>query len=130
MRNSSALAGIHVTVSFLRFACLSTLALSVSLVAQTRQPLNSDPNMRSVHGTVYSASDTPVKGAVVKLEDAKTRSVRSFISDGDGGYHFSGLLTNIDYELHAEHDGKSSPVKRLSVFDERKDAVIDLKLRN
>lgn len=90
--------------------------------------MSSDPNVRAVHGVVTSG-DEPVKGAVVKLEDTKSEQIRTYITDGDGGYHFAGLSTNVDYLIHAEHEGRSSPSKRLSTFDSRKDAVENLKLR-
>ena len=45
------------------------MVLSGGLIAQQNKPLNDDPNLRSVHGTVYDASDMVVKGAVVQLEN-------------------------------------------------------------
>lgn len=78
---------------------------------------------------VSESGGEPVKGAVVKLEDTKSEQIRTYITDGDGGYHFSGLSTNVDYLIHAEHEGRSSGAKRLSTFDSRKDAIENLKLR-
>jgi len=125
MRNSNLPRGIHAIV-----IPLIAIVLSAAQLAQHNQPLNEDPNVRSVHGTVYDSSDKVVKGAVVQLENTKTLDVRSYITDGDGDYHFAGLSTNVDYEIHAEYKGKSSPVKRLSEFNDRKDPVVNLKLRN
>lgn len=107
-----------------------TIVLSATLLAQHNKPLNDDPNLRSVHGTVYDASDKVVKGAVVQLENAKSLDVRSYITEGDGDYHFAGLSTNVDYEIHAEYKGKSSSLRRLSEFNGRKDPVVNLKLRD
>ncbi|MGA2595736.1 MAG: carboxypeptidase-like regulatory domain-containing protein [Bryobacteraceae bacterium] len=106
------------------------IVLSAALLAQHNKPLNDDPNLRSVHGSVYDASDRLVKGAVVQLENTRTLDVRSYITEGDGDYHFAGLSTNVDYEIHAEYKGKSSPVKRLSEFNDRKDPAVNLKLRD
>ena len=108
---------------------LGALVLTVNTPAQEKRPLNADPNVRAVHGVVESSDGEPVKGAVVKLEDTKSEQIRTYITDGDGGYHFAGLSTNVDYLIHAEHDGKTSASKRLSTFDSRKDAVENLKLR-
>lgn len=116
--------------SMSRVSFLIAILLSATLLAQRNQPLNADPNIRSVHGTVFNASDEPVKGAVVQIENTKTLDIRSFITEGDGDYHFAGLSANVDYALHAEYKGKSSPVKRLSEFKSGKDPVINLKLRD
>lgn len=87
-----------------------------------------DPNIRSVEGVVTDADGQAVAGAVVHLENTKTLQVRSFIAKDNGGYSFHGLSTNVEYELKAEHQGATSDVKKLSVFDSRKRIVLDLKL--
>jgi len=109
-------------------ALLGWLLLSVTLSGQNK-PLNANPDVRSVHGIVSDNGDNPVKGAVVYLEDTKTLQIRSFISGGDGEYHFAGLSANVDYKVHAEREDHSSATKTLSSFNSKKDAVIDLKLR-
>lgn len=109
-------------------AALIALLTTSSGFSLQRGKEREDPNVRSVQGVVRSASGALVEGAVVQLKNTKTLQVRSFISGRDGAYHFYGLSTNIDYELKAEHQGASSPVRTLSVFDSRKKAVINLKL--
>lgn len=88
-----------------------------------------DTNTRTVQGVVQDAGDNAVTGAVVQLKDTKTLQVRSFITQADGAYHFAGLSTNVDYEIKADHNGASSGTKTLSVFDSRKQASINLKLK-
>ena len=87
-----------------------------------------DAGMRSVQGVVRDEGDGVVEGAVVQLKNTKTLQVRSFITQQDGNFLFHGLSTNIDYELKAGRGGVSSAVKRLSAFDSRTKAVINLKL--
>lgn len=87
-----------------------------------------DANVRSVEGVVESAQGGLVDGAVVQLKNTKTLQVRSFITQREGAYYFHGLSLDVDYELKAEFKGLSSPVRRLSVFDSRKKAVVNLKL--
>ena len=84
--------------------------------------------MRSVQGVVADAAGSPVSSAVVKLKDNKTLQIRSFIAGADGGYHFSGLSTEIEYEVKADHEGATSGWKTLSVFNSKKVAIINLKL--
>lgn len=84
--------------------------------------------VRSVEGVVTDADGNLVEGAVVQLKNTKTLQVRSYITRSDGAYSFHGLSTNVDYQLKAEHQGRSSEVKTLTVFDSRRKAVINLKL--
>ena len=109
-------------------ATLVLVTLSSSLLAQDKK-LNEDPNTRSVEGVVTDAAGKPVQGAVVQLKDSKTLQIRSFYTVENGSYHFSGLSTNVDYDLRAEHNGASSGTKTLSNFDNRKTATINLKLK-
>jgi protocatechuate 3,4-dioxygenase beta subunit len=85
-----------------------------------------DPNVRSLQGTVRDPGGKLLEGAVVQLKNTKTLQVRSFITQQDGNYHFHGLGTNVDYEVKADHNGLSSDVRRLSSFDTRTKAVINL----
>jgi hypothetical protein len=105
---------------------VALLAMATGLLAQKKD--KSDPNVRSVQGTVRGPDDAPIEGAVVQLKDTKSLQVRSFITRADGNYHFQGLNPNVDYELKAEYQGKSSDTKTLSVFDSRSKAVIHLKI--
>ena len=87
-----------------------------------------EPTTRNVRGVVTDASDAPVSGAVVQLENMKTQQIRSYITKEDGAYSFFELNTDTDYKLKADFKGASSSSKTLSSFDSRKQAVINLKL--
>lgn len=104
------------------------LGMAGALLAQDKR-LNEDPNTRSVEGIVTNSGGQPVQGAVVQLKDSKTLQIRSFYTTQDGGYHFAGLNTNVDYELKADHNGASSGTKNLSNFDGRKNATVNLKIK-
>lgn len=104
------------------------LALLLCAPATFAQKKRSEQNTRSVQGTVTSADDSPVAGAVVQLKNTKTLQVRSFITKDDGTYHFYDLSPDIDYELKADYQGASSNTKTLSSFDSRKQTVLNLKL--
>jgi Carboxypeptidase regulatory-like domain len=112
---------------------LTVLALGVvvwaALPLAMAQKVKEDPNVRSVEGTVTDASGAPAGSAVVYLKNTKTLQVRTFNTRDDGSYVLHGLNTNIDYELKAERSGASSDSSRLSTFDSRKKAVINLKLK-
>ncbi len=89
---------------------------------------DTDPNGRTVEGTVKNDDDEPVEGAIVKLKDMKSLNVRSFITKADGKYKFSSLRKDVDYELKADLRGLVGAPKILSIFDSRKQAIINLKL--
>jgi hypothetical protein len=83
---------------------------------------------RSVSGTVTSADEVAVNGAVVQLKNMKSLQIRSFITKENGQYYFHGLNPDVDFELNASYSGASSGTKTLSSFDARKEAIINLKL--
>ena len=106
------------------------LILSAGLVAQkkTREERREEANSRAVQGLVAGPDEQPVSGAVVQLKDMRTLQVRSFITQSDGMYHFSGLRADIDYQLTAKSGDVSAAPRTLSIFDTRKDAVMNFKL--
>jgi hypothetical protein len=87
-----------------------------------------DAEVRTVHGGVLDKSDNIVNGGVVYLQNKKTMVIRTYISDDQGQYTFSGLDPNVDYDIHAELNGLTSITKTISSFDSRKDIVVTLKL--
>lgn len=113
--------------NLLQLALILLLAAALPLAAQ-RKGSRENTNTRSVQGAVLDASDNPIVGAVVQLKDTRSLQIRSFITREKGTYHFQGLSKDIDYELKADFKGKSSDDRRLSSFDSRREAVINLKI--
>jgi hypothetical protein len=105
-------------------ACLVVMFFASALLGQ-----NDDTGTRSVQGVVTDASEKPVAGAVVQLKDTKSLQIRSFLTEADGSYHFAGLSTNVEYELEAKKDGVTSGKKTLTVFNTKKAATVNLKLK-
>jgi hypothetical protein len=64
----------------------------------------------------------------VYLKNVKSQAVKTYIADEAGNYRFSGLDPNVDYEIHAEHDGLTSSTRTISSFDSRRDIEVVLKL--
>ena len=82
---------------------------------------------RLLTGKVLDKQDNAVINAVVYVTDTRTRAVKTYIVGPDGTYRFPALATNVDYEVYAQSNGKSSDTKRMSQFDDRK--VVDIVLR-
>lgn len=111
-------------------ALLAALFLSAAAQDQpmTRKEKREAAAERIVQGLVTDKDDKPIDLAVVELKDMRTLQVRSFITQQGGQYHFSGLKIDNDYQLLARHSGMTSGWKTLSIFDTRKEPVINLKL--
>ena len=80
---------------------------------------NAPSTQRSVQGRVVSATDQPIRSAIVYLSDTQTKAVESYITQEDGAYRFEQLSPNDDYKLWAKVDDKKSKTKTLSSFDDR-----------
>jgi hypothetical protein len=110
-----------------KLAAIGLAVLLISAPAGLAQK-KKEPTTRSVSGTVTGPDEKPVVGAVVQLKDTKTKQVRSFYTQEKGDYYFHELSTDIEYELTATYQGASSATKTLSIFDSRKEALINLKV--
>lgn len=83
--------------------------------------------LRNLQGTVLDKDDKPVVGAVVQLKDVRTLQMRSYISKENGEYHFSSLKIDDDYEVEAKNNSLTSGPKKISIFDNRKIVIQNLK---
>ncbi|HUI75990.1 MAG TPA: carboxypeptidase-like regulatory domain-containing protein [Candidatus Acidoferrum sp.] len=113
-----------------KLAILFASAILLALAAATAKAQDDkhESQLRTVRGFVVDKSDSPVSGGIVYLKNLRTNQIRSYISENDGRYRFSGLDPNADYEVHAEKDGAKSTTKTVSSFDSRKDIVLTLKI--
>jgi hypothetical protein len=106
--------------------------ISLSCHPERRSPVfgaNTQPATRIVSGTVTDQNGNPVKGAVVLIENTTLLPIRSYITQSDGKYHFSGLYWYVDYRLQAKYHGAILRTKTLSQFDSRDAKVINLKVQ-
>jgi hypothetical protein len=111
----------------IRLFCITLTFLLLASLAPA-QDAKHDAQLRTVHGIVMDKSEAPVSSAVVFMKNTRSNAVRSYISDDQGNYRFSGLDPNTDYELHAEKDGAQSQTRTVSSFDSKKDMTLNLKL--
>jgi hypothetical protein len=95
---------------------------------KSREERREEANSRSAMGVVTGADEMPAAGAVVQLKDMRTLQVRSFITQTDGTYHFYGLKADVDYQLTVRSGDATAVPRTLSVFDTRKEAILNFKL--
>lgn len=113
---------------FVLFTLLLLCLATVPGLAQKKDKDADKSNQRSVGGVVLDKSDNPIEGAVVQLKDTRTLQIRSFITKTNGAFHFYSLSPDVDYELKADSQGKTSNTRTLSSFDSRKQASMNLKI--
>ena len=104
-------------------AVLLALALVVPVAAQDRKS-----QLRTVHGFVVNKDELPLPGGIVYLKNLKTLTVKTYIADDEGRYRYSGLDPNVDYEIHAEHQGMASSKRTISTLNSSREIVINLKV--
>jgi hypothetical protein len=109
-----------------------TLALALAFAQgafpqEEKKSKKEQATLRSVQGTVFDKDDNPIVGAVVQLRDVRTLQMRSYISKANGEYHFSSLKIDDDYELEAKGNSLTSGPKKISIFDNRKIVIQNLK---
>ena len=97
-------------------------ALATPLLAQRRAP----GGQRTVNGHVYGPNDVPLQKAIVYIKNTKSLAVKTYITDTDGTYRFTGLAQNVDYEVYADYNGKHSSTRTVSSFDDRPEVYLNL----
>jgi hypothetical protein len=85
-------------------------------------------NARTIQGMVKDQADNPVAGAIVQLRNVKTSKVVDFATKDDGKYAFRELFLDADYELLAKRGNLTTPTKKVTIYDTRKEVTINFKL--
>ena len=109
------------------WAIAVTLLLGVSVPAHGTADKKDKQQGRLLYGKVLDQGDNPVMNAVVYLTNTRSHAVKTYIVGQDGFYRFPGL-SNVDYEVYAQHNGRKSDTRSLSQFDDRSQVYIDLRI--
>ncbi|HJW99626.1 MAG TPA: carboxypeptidase-like regulatory domain-containing protein [Terriglobales bacterium] len=116
--------------SFLVAVALAMLiSAGAAQVVALGQESTSDKNQdqgRNLTGQVMTRSDAPLADAVVYLKNTKSLTIKSFITEKDGGFRFHGLSPNVDYEIYADYQGQKSATKTISSFDTRNNITLNI----
>jgi len=107
---------------------IAAVMLLLSAGQAWAQGSKKEPQLRSVRGIVADKDEKPVANSVVFLKNLRTNVVLSHVTDEEGGYRFSGLDPNVDYEIHAEAGEQKSAPRTVTSLDSRKEITLNLKL--
>ncbi|HZW95858.1 MAG TPA: carboxypeptidase-like regulatory domain-containing protein [Candidatus Eremiobacteraceae bacterium] len=106
---------------------VGALVLVISVAAYAAPDKKDKQQGRLLYGKVLDQQDNPVPNAIVYLTDTRTHAVKTYIIGQDGTYRFPGL-SNVDYEVYAQYNGRKSDSKSVSQFDDRPQVYIDLRI--
>jgi len=84
---------------------------------------------RSLTGTVVDGAHEPLRGAVVQVENVKTESVVTLLTDRAGHFSFKRLVSGTDYKYFATYRGHRSKTRRLGMFDSKADETVSLTVK-
>jgi hypothetical protein len=111
-----------------RIVLIALVAMSAAAVFAQDKPKKGESELRTIRGTVVDKDEAPIEAAVVYLKNVHTNDIVTRLSESDGQFRFTGLDLNVDYEIHAEHEGWTSSSHTVSNFDTRKEFVLTLRL--
>ncbi len=109
--------------------CGWLLLLIAATANATTEQKGQAAQQRTLTGHVFNDANQPLVKAIVYLKNTKTLMTTTYITESDGSYRFPALAPNVDYEVYAEYQGARSSTKTLSAFDDRKQAVITLRIK-
>jgi hypothetical protein len=115
------------TILALTLSVTPLLTMSTLLTPPLRA--QSSTASRTVDGKVIGKGDAPLPGAVVYLKDTRSLSVKTFICDEEGKFHFGQLAQNTDYELWSEFNHVKSNNKSISSLDDKKSYYFTLTVK-
>jgi hypothetical protein len=100
-----------------------------SVVVENKERPKKDSPYRIIQGIVRDQADNPLPGAIVQLKDTKTSKIVAFATKEDGKFAFRDLSMEINYELLAKRGELATPVRKVSIYDNRKDVTINFTLQ-
>lgn len=109
-------------------AIVMALVICIGAALGSASARQRESPLRTLTGTVVDKQDNVLPRAVVYLLNKRTQIIRTYISDDQGLYRFSGLDPNVDFDIHAELNGMTSITRTVSSFDTRKEIVLVLKV--
>jgi len=83
-------------------------------------------NTRTARGIVVDTEGHAIQGAVVQMKNLQSLMIRSFVTQEDGTFRFTGLNRDVEYELRARQGSRWSGKKLISRFDSKETVQVVL----
>lgn len=99
-----------------------------SVIVENKEKPKKDSVYRIIQGYVKDQADNPLAGAIVQLKDTRTSKVIDFATKDDGKFAFRDLSMESNYELLAKRGDLATPVRKVSIYDTRKEVIINFTL--
>ncbi len=99
-----------------------------NVTLENKQKPPKESNSRTIEGMVTDAADNPAQDVIVQLKDTKNSQVVDYATKENGKYIFRDLYMDVNYELFAKRGDITTPVKKISIYDTRKDVIVNFKL--
>src|ERR1700730_1911403 len=99
------------------------------VVENNKEKPKKDSPYRTIQGIVKDQADNPLAGAIVQLKDTRTSKILDFATHDDGKFAFRELSMQSNYELLAKRGDLATPVRKVSIYDTRKDVTINFTLQ-
>jgi hypothetical protein len=116
------------TIPIWRRICLAAALSICTITAGKALAEKKEPPKRTVQGIVTDEQENPIANAIVQLKNLKTSAVKSFYTNDKGAYRFGELDLDHDYEIKAAYNNVSSPTRKISSFESRRQLIINFKL--
>jgi hypothetical protein len=113
---------LAVKTNFSRYALAAALLTQLSVAGFSQ----SQDQARDVYGDVRNKDGKPIAKAIVQLETVDTQAVQTYVSDGDGSFHFKRTSKNADYQIWASLDGHESKKTFISKFNDKEGIAVRL----
>jgi len=99
------------------------------VVENNKEKPKKDSPYRTIQGIVKDQADNPMAGAIVQLKDTKTSKILNFPTKEDGKFAFRDLSMEINYELLAKRGDLATPVRKVSIYDTRKEVIVNFTIQ-
>ena len=100
-----------------------------SVIVENREKPKKDSPYRIIQGFVKDQADNPLAGAIVQLKDTRTSKIVDFATKDDGKFAFRDLSMESNYELLAKRGDLAAPMRKVSIYDSRKEVIINFTLQ-
>jgi pimeloyl-ACP methyl ester carboxylesterase len=119
-------AGIAIALLLVAAGLAGAQGITLRNIGGAKRP--EDDKTKKVNGIVLDQRSKPLPGARVTIRNTKDNTTRTATTDETGGYSFTNLPPDVNYEVRADYKGVVSEAKSVSAFLERENNLVSFQL--